>query len=64
METKLERIVDETIDKDMTIISGIPSWVQMYFEKIVEKKQKKVATIFKNFNLFIYGGVNYKPYER
>ena len=63
-ETKLERIVDETIDKDMTIISGIPSWVQMYFEKIVEKKQKKVASIFKNFNLFIYGGVNYKPYEK
>ncbi len=63
-ETKLERIVDETIDKDMTIISGIPSWVQMYFEKIVEKKQKKVGTIFKNFNLFIYGGVNYKPYEK
>ena len=63
-ETKIEWIVDETIDKDMTIISGIPSWVQMYFEKIVEKKQKKVGTIFQNFNLFIYGGVNYKPYEK
>ena len=63
-ESKIERIVDETIDKDMTIISGIPSWVQMYFEKIVEKKQKKVGTIFQNFNLFIYGGVNYKPYEK
>ena len=63
-ESKLERIVDETIDKDMTIISGIPSWVQMYFEKIVEKKQKKIGTIFQNFKLFIYGGVNYKPYEK
>ena len=63
-ETKLERIVDETIDKDMTIISGIPSWVQMYFEKIEERKQKKVGAIFQNFNLFIYGGVNYKPYEK
>ena len=63
-ESKVERIVDETIDKNMTIISGIPSWVQMYFEKIVERKQKKVGAIFQNFNLFIYGGVNYKPYER
>ena len=45
-ESKIERIVDETIDKDMTIISGIPSWVQMYFEKIVEKNQKKVGTVF------------------
>ena len=63
-ESKIERIVDETIDKDMTIISGIPSWVQMYFEKIVEKNQKKVGTVFQNFSLFIYGGVNYKPYEK
>ena len=63
-ESKVERIVDETMDKNMTIISGIPSWVQMYFEKIVERKQKKVGAIFQNFNLFIYGGVNYKPYER
>ena len=63
-ESKIERIVDETTDKDMTIISGIPSWVQMYFEKIVEKNQKKVGTVFQNFSLFIYGGVNYKPYEK
>ncbi len=63
-ESKIERIVDETIDKNMTIISGIPSWVQMYFERIVEKNQKKVGTVFQNFNLFIYGGVNYKPYEK
>jgi hypothetical protein len=63
-ETKIERIVDETMHENMTIISGIPSWVQMYFERIVEKNQKKVGTIFRNFNLFIYGGVNYKPYER
>jgi len=63
-ESKVERIVDETIDKDMTIISGIPSWVQMYFEKIVERKQKKVGTIFQNFSLFIYGGINFKPYEK
>ena len=63
-ETKIERIVDETMHENMTIISGIPSWVQMYFERIVEKNQKKVGTIFRNFNLFIYGGVNYKPYEK
>ncbi len=63
-ERKVEQIVDETIDEDMTIISGIPSWVQIYFEKLVEKKQKKVGTIFQNLNLFIYGGVNYKPYEK
>ncbi len=62
-ETKVDAIVDETIDKDMTIISGIPSWVQMYFEKLIEKSNKPVGTLFKNFNLFIYGGVNYEPYR-
>ena len=62
-ETKVNAIVDETINEDMTIISGIPSWVQMYFEKLIEKKQMKVGEIFKNFNLFIFGGVNYEPYR-
>jgi hypothetical protein len=47
----------------MTAIAGIPSWVQMYFEKLIEKKQQKVGEIFKNFNLFIFGGVNYEPYR-
>ncbi|OUL60374.1 GH3 auxin-responsive promoter family protein [Flavobacterium sp. AJR] len=62
-ETKINAIVGETIDQDMTIISGIPSWVQMYFERLEEKSGKKVGDLFKNFNLFIYGGVNYEPYR-
>ncbi|WP_456438924.1 GH3 auxin-responsive promoter family protein [Psychroserpens sp.] len=62
-ETKVEAIVDETLPEDMTIISGIPSWVQMYFEKIQERTGQKVGDVFKNFNLFIFGGVNYEPYR-
>jgi len=62
-ETKVEAVVDETLPEDMTIISGIPSWVQMYFEKIQERTGKKVGDVFKNFNLFIFGGVNYEPYR-
>ena len=62
-ETKVEAIVDETLSEDMTIISGIPSWVQMYFEKIQERTGQKVGEVFKNFNLFIFGGVNYEPYR-
>ena len=62
-ETKINAVVDETINEDMTVISGIPSWVQMYFEKLKEKANKPVGEIFKNFNLFIYGGVNYEPYR-
>ncbi len=62
-ETKVNAIVEETISENMTVISGIPSWVQMYFEKLKEKANKPVGEIFKNFNLFIYGGVNYEPYR-
>lgn len=62
-ETKVDAIVEETINENMTVISGIPSWVQMYFEKLQQKAKKPVGDIFKNFNLFIYGGVNYEPYR-
>ena len=62
-ETKVNTIVEETFDQNMTVISGIPSWVQMYFEKLHQKEGKSVGEIFKNFNLFIYGGVNYEPYR-
>ena len=62
-ETKVEAIVDETLPENMTIISGIPSWVQMYFEKLIDRTGKKVGDIFKDFNLFIFGGVNYEPYR-
>jgi hypothetical protein len=62
-ETKVDAIVEETFAANMTVISGIPSWVQMYFEKLQQKTQKPVGQIFKNFNLFIYGGVNFEPYR-
>jgi len=62
-ETKVDAIVEETLLENMTIISGIPSWVQMYFEKLQKKTGKKVGDIFKNFNLFIFGGVNFEPYR-
>ncbi|KQN35970.1 hypothetical protein ASE92_07460 [Pedobacter sp. Leaf41] len=63
-EQKVDAIVDETISEDMTLISGIPPWVQMYFDKLSEKSGgKKIADIFKHFSLFIYGGVNFEPYR-
>jgi hypothetical protein len=63
-ETKVDAIVKETVVEDMRLISGIPSWVQMYFEKLIEDQGKKVGEIFPNFNLFVYGGVNYEPYRQ
>ncbi|MGM1054687.1 MAG: GH3 auxin-responsive promoter family protein [Bacteroidota bacterium] len=62
-ETKVDAIVEETKAEDMTVISGIPSWVQMYFERLYQKTGKPIGDLFPNFNLFIYGGVNYEPYR-
>ncbi|MCZ2223710.1 MAG: GH3 auxin-responsive promoter family protein [Chitinophagales bacterium] len=62
-ETKLEAIVNETIDKNMTLISGIPPWMQMYFDKLVERSNKKIAELFPNFSVMVQGGVNFEPYK-
>lgn len=62
-EQKVDAIVEETINQNMTLISGIPPWVQMYFDKIIKKTGKSVGDAFPNFNLFVYGGVNYEPYR-
>ena len=62
-ETKVNAIVEETVEEDMALISGIPSWVQMYFEKLIAKTGKSISELYPNFNLFVYGGVNYEPYR-
>ncbi len=63
-ETKINRIVEETCKQDMRLISGIPSWVQMYFELLLEKTGKQtIKEIFPNFELFVFGGVNFAPYK-
>lgn len=62
-ETKLAKIVDETISKDMTLISGIPPWVQMYFDELIRRTGKKIKDIFPHFSVMVYGGVNFEPYR-
>ncbi|HLF64264.1 MAG TPA: GH3 auxin-responsive promoter family protein [Saprospiraceae bacterium] len=48
---------------DMRLISGIPPWVQMYYERLISASGKStVCDIFPNYSLFVYGGVNYIPY--
>ena len=62
-ESKVNAIVEETVNQNMSVISGIPSWVQMYFEKLIDKTGKSISELFPNFNFFIYGGVNFEPYK-
>src|SRR5580698_10369281 len=62
-ETKLDKIVEETIKQDMTLISGIPPWVQMYFDRLTELKGMPIKDIFPNFSVLVHGGVNFEPYK-
>lgn len=62
-EEKLEKIVDETLHARMTLISGIPPWAQMYFDRIQARTGKKIKDVFPHFEMFVYGGVNFEPYR-
>jgi GH3 auxin-responsive promoter len=62
-ETKLDNIVAETKNEDMTLISGIPPWMQMYFDRLNQVTGKKIMDIFPNFNVMVHGGVNFEPYK-
>ena len=63
-ENKVDKILEETLNENMSLISGIPPWVQMYFEKLQNRTGKLIKDIFPKFDLFIYGGVNYEPYRQ
>ncbi len=62
-ETKLDKIVEETINQDMTLISGIPPWMQMYFDRLTQVSNKQIKDLFPNFSVLVHGGVNFEPYK-
>ncbi len=62
-ENKLDKIVEETMNQDMTLISGIPPWVQMYFDRLMQLTEKNIKDLFPNFSLLVHGGVNFEPYK-
>lgn len=62
-ETKLDKIVEETLGQDMSLISGIPPWMQMYYDRIIAKTGKKIKDVFPNLSVIVHGGVNFEPYK-
>ncbi|KIC91342.1 hypothetical protein HY58_03580 [Flavihumibacter sp. ZG627] len=62
-ETKLDKIVQETMNRNMTLISGIPPWMQMYFDRLQELSGKKISELFPDFSVMVHGGVNFDPYR-
>jgi GH3 auxin-responsive promoter len=62
-EIKLDKIVEETISQNMTLISGIPPWMQMYFDRLNQVSGKRIMDLFPNFSVLVHGGVNFEPYK-
>lgn len=62
-ETKLTKIVEETMNQNMSLISGIPPWMQMYFDRLCEISGKKIKDLFPDFSVMVHGGVNFEPYK-
>ncbi len=63
-EKKLDNIVNETMGQDMALISGIPPWMQMYFDWLSERSGgKKIKELFPNLKVIVHGGVNFEPYK-
>ena len=62
-ETKLDKIVEETINEPMSLISGIPPWMQMYFDRLISLTGKKITEIFPTLSVLVHGGVNFEPYR-
>lgn len=63
-ETKLDKIVNETMSENMTLISGIPPWVQMYFDWLSARNEgKKIKELFPHLQVIVHGGVNFEPYK-
>lgn len=63
-ETKLDKIVEQTYHQDMRLISGIPPWMQMYFDRLIEREDKRVKELFPNLSVIVHGGVNFQPYKK
>lgn len=64
-EDKVDAIAKETVNKRMSLISGIPPWCVMYFERLLELSGKQhIKDVFPDFKVFAYGGVNYEPYRK
>jgi hypothetical protein len=62
---KIEHIVSEAKNWNVSIITGIPSWVQLVLEKIIERYQlKNIHELWPNLNVYIHSGIRAEPYRQ
>ena len=60
---KIEAIINETINENVTSLAGVPSWMLVLLNKIIERSDKKyISEIWPNLEVYFHGGVSFKPY--
>jgi len=63
-EAKMDAIIEETIDEDITSLAGVPSWMLVLLNRILEVTGKKnILEVWPNLEVYFHGGVNFNPYR-
>lgn len=63
-ETKMEAIIDETINENITSLVGVPSWMLVLLNNVLERTGKdNILEVWPNLEVYFHGGVNFNPYR-
>ena len=63
-ETKMDAIIDETIDENITSLAGVPSWMLVLLNRVLERSGKEnILEVWPNLEVYFHGGVNFNPYR-
>jgi hypothetical protein len=63
-EEKIEKIIETSLDENVTSFAGVPSWYLVLFNRILEKTGKSnLLEVWPNLEVFAHGGVNFEPYR-
>ncbi len=63
-ETKMQAIVDETINENVTSLAGVPSWMLVLLNNVLDKTEKEsLFDIWPNLEVYFHGGVSFNPYK-
>ena len=63
-EEKIEKIIETTLDQNVTSFAGVPSWYLVLFKRVLEKTGKSnILEVWPNMEVFVHGGVNFEPYR-
>jgi hypothetical protein len=63
-ESKIKAIVEETINEDITSLVGVPSWMLVLLNKVLERTGKNnILEVWPNLEVYFHGGVNFNPYR-